>query len=100
MLCDIALWSCFAYKDARNRIGHGRVPVQTLTEIVAAVVVHSSAAAYSHFGVTLEAKPMDKPVPAERTVARTVAPKKILKITDRPMKSAQCVQSPSPTFKS
>lgn len=100
MLCDIALWSCLPYKDARNRIGHGRVPVQTLTEIVVAVVVHSSAAAYSHFGVTLDAKPIDKPVPVERTVARTVAPKKILKIADRPMKSAQCAQSTVSTFRS
>jgi hypothetical protein len=74
--------------------------VQTLTEIVAAVVVHSSAAAYSHFGVTLEAKPIEKPVPAERTVARTAMPKKILKVSDHPLKSAQCVQSPSSTFKS
>ena len=46
--------------------------MQTLTEIVAAVVVSSSAAAYSHFGVTLDAHQVDKPVPAERTVARTV----------------------------
>ena len=29
--------------------------MQTLTEIVAAVVVHSSAVAYSHFGVAREA---------------------------------------------
>ncbi len=27
--------------------------MQTLTEIVAAVVVHSSAVAYSHFGVAI-----------------------------------------------
>lgn len=46
--------------------------MQTLTEIVAAVVVSSSAAAYSHFGVTLEAQQAEKPAPAERTVARTV----------------------------
>lgn len=46
--------------------------MQTLTEIVAAVVVSSSAAAYSHFGVTLDAQQVEKPVPAERTVARTV----------------------------
>jgi hypothetical protein len=46
--------------------------MQTLTEIVAAVVVSSSAAAYSHFGVTLDAQQVEKPVPVERTVARTV----------------------------
>lgn len=44
----------------------------TLTEIVAAVVVSSSAAAYSHFGVTLDTQKVDEPVPAERTVARTM----------------------------
>lgn len=46
--------------------------MQTLTEIVAAVVVSSSAAAYSHFGVTLDAQQVEKPAPVERTVARTV----------------------------
>lgn len=46
--------------------------MQTLTEIVAAVVVSSSAAAYSHFGVMLDTEQVEKPVPAERTVARTV----------------------------
>ena len=49
--------------------------MQTLTEIVAAVVVSSSAAAYSHFGVTLDAQKVEKPVPAERTVARTISRK-------------------------
>jgi hypothetical protein len=49
--------------------------MQTLTEIVAAVVVSSSAAAYSHFGVTLDAQKVEEPVPAERTVARTVSKK-------------------------
>ena len=47
--------------------------MQTLTEIVAAVVVSSSAAAYSHFGVTLDAEQVEKPTPAQRTVARTAA---------------------------
>jgi hypothetical protein len=46
--------------------------MQTFTEIVAAVVVSSSAAAYSHFGVTLDTQQVEKPVPVERTVARTV----------------------------
>ncbi|MGH6999223.1 MAG: hypothetical protein ACREEO_13585 [Phenylobacterium sp.] len=49
--------------------------MQTFTEIVAAVVVSSSAAAYSHFGVTLDAQQVEKPVPAERTVARTISRK-------------------------
>jgi len=43
----------------------------TLTEILATVVVHSSAAALSHFGVTLEpaAVPVTPPA-AERVVSR------------------------------
>ena len=47
--------------------------MSTLTDIVAAVVVHSSAAAYSHFGVTLEPVQAEKPAPIERTVERSVA---------------------------
>jgi len=44
----------------------------TLTEIVAAVVLQSSAAAFSHFGVTLEAERIEKPQPvAERVIARS-----------------------------
>jgi hypothetical protein len=67
--------------------------VQTLTEIVAAVVVHSSAAAYSHFGVTLDAHPAQPPIPAERTVARTAAPAKSVKITAPVEKTADCPQA-------
>jgi hypothetical protein len=64
--------------------------VQTLTEIVAAVVVHSSAVAYSHFGVTLEAQQVKEPVPAERTVARSAAPKPASKISARtPVKASK-----------
>ena len=46
-----------------------------LTEIVAAVVAHSSAVAFSHFGVVLEPPPRaERPQPvAERVVARTPA---------------------------
>ena len=54
--------------------------MQTLTEIVAAVVVHSSAVAYSHFGVTLDTQQVKEPVPAERTVARTAVAKRPAKI--------------------
>lgn len=65
--------------------------MQTLTEIVAAVVVSSSAAAYSHFGVTLDAQQVEKPAPAERTVARSVprrsssaAPRVVVKAAKSP----------------
>jgi hypothetical protein len=57
--------------------------MQTLTEIVAAVVVHSSAVAYSHFGVMLDAKPTEQPAPAERTVARSVLPKTSAKVSSK-----------------
>lgn len=64
--------------------------MQTLTEIVAAVVVHSSAVAYSHFGVTLDAQQVKDPTPAERTVARSAAPRAPAKISVRaPVKSAK-----------
>ena len=44
----------------------------TFTEMVAVVVLHSSAAAYSHFGVALEPVRVEHPTPAaERVVART-----------------------------
>lgn len=49
----------------------------TLTEIVATVVVHSSAAALSHFGVTLEPAAVVQPASppqAERVVSRTPRP--------------------------
>jgi len=51
----------------------------TLTGFVASVVVHSSAAAFSHFGLTLEPMHVDRPQPAaERVVARThPAPQKL-----------------------
>jgi hypothetical protein len=47
-------------------------PMATLTEMVAAVVVHSSAVAFSHFGVTVDApKAEPSPPAAERVIART-----------------------------
>ncbi|HEY9219189.1 MAG TPA: hypothetical protein VIO94_14160 [Phenylobacterium sp.] len=49
----------------------------TLTEIVAAMVVQSSAAAYSHFGVAVELKQPEQPAPAARTVARVVPAKSV-----------------------
>jgi hypothetical protein len=54
----------------------------TFTELVAAVVVHSSAAAYSHFGVVLEPAQLERPQPvSERVVVRT--PRKPVKAVNR-----------------
>ncbi|MFN4178623.1 hypothetical protein [Phenylobacterium sp.] len=54
----------------------------TLTEVVAAVVVHSSAAAFSHFGVTLDTPAVERPAaPAERVVARS--PRRTQKVSDK-----------------
>lgn len=48
----------------------------TLTEMVAAVVVHSSAAAFSHFGVTIDTPKVESPRPVvsaadHRIIARS-----------------------------
>jgi hypothetical protein len=57
----------------------------TFTEIVAAVVVHSSAVALSHFGVTMEPAQVGKtPAPAERVIARTPAQHRTLRLTNCP----------------
>lgn len=45
----------------------------TLTEMVAAVVVHSSAAAFSHFGVTIDTPRIEQPRPAAGADQRTIA---------------------------
>lgn len=48
----------------------------TLTDVLAAVVVHSSAVAFSHFGVTVQPVQVAPAQPvAERVVARTPARK-------------------------
>jgi hypothetical protein len=44
----------------------------TFTEIIAAMVVQSSAVAYSHFGLTLEPVKAERPAAVERTVARSI----------------------------
>lgn len=82
MFCEMAQRLRLAYKSNDGVVWDrvGRFPVQTLTEIVAAVVVHSSAVAYSHFGVTLDTQQIREPVPAERTVARTAVAKRPAKI--------------------
>jgi hypothetical protein len=64
----------------------------TFTEIVATVVVHSSAVALSHFGVTMEPAQVERvtPPPAERVIART--PAAVQAQTRRVMKLTSCPQ--------
>jgi len=60
----------------------------TFTEIVASVVVHSSAVALSHFGVTVEpAQTVRQPAPVERVVARTPAQAqhRVMKLSNCPL---------------
>lgn len=59
----------------------------TLTDIVAAVVVHFSAIAFSHFGMTLEPLRLERPAPVERVVARS--PRPAVKVSDHPQTSAR-----------
>jgi hypothetical protein len=59
----------------------------TFTEIVAAVVVHSSAVALSHFGVTMEPTQVEREAPAaERVIARSHAQQhhRVMKLTSCP----------------
>ena len=58
----------------------------TLTGFVASVVVHSSAAAFAHFGLALEPMQIERPTPpaAEHVVARSrPAPQKIAECPER-----------------
>ncbi|WP_293679516.1 hypothetical protein [uncultured Phenylobacterium sp.] len=62
----------------------------TLTEMVAAVVLQSSAAAFSHFGVVLEAPQATPPPSEQRVVARS--PRR-LERTDRLQKVDVCPEA-------
>ncbi len=64
----------------------------TFTELVAAVVVHSSAAAYSHFGVLVEPAQPQTPAVSERVVARTTSRKTAIKIPDSPPTRAKVLK--------
>ena len=62
----------------------------TFTEIVASVVVHSSAVALSHFGVTLEPTQVQPP-PVERVIARTPqqVQHRVMKLSNCPLHDAR-----------
>ena len=67
----------------------------TISEVVAAVVVHSSAVAFSHFGVILESKQIERPQPAaERVIARTPARKQKMSIVKTPASSGSPADCP------
>ena len=62
----------------------------TLTEMVAAVVLQSSAAAFSHFGVVLEAPRAAPPAAEQRVVARS--PRKLERL-ERLEKASTCPEA-------
>ncbi|HLZ75549.1 hypothetical protein [Phenylobacterium sp.] len=68
----------------------------TFTEIVATVVVHSSAVALSHFGVTMEPAQVERITPpaAERVIART--PAGVQTSTHKVMRLTSCPQPKRP----
>ena len=55
----------------------------TLTEMVATVVLHSSAAVFSHFGVTVDVTQAQAPAAEQRVIARS--PRKLDR-ADKPEK--------------
>lgn len=68
----------------------------TLTEMVAAVVVQSSAAAFSHFGVTLETPP-EPPARVAAADPRVVArshPRQAVRVPSPVEKAAGCPDAP------
>lgn len=58
------------------------------TEIVAAVVVHSSAVALSHFGVVAEPTRAEAPPTAERVIARSPRKAAVRPESQTPQKAA------------
>ena len=68
----------------------------TLTEIVATVVVHSSAAALSHFGVTLAPAEVVQPAPTppmDRVIARSPRAAEKLVTCNKPRSTASAVRA-------
>jgi hypothetical protein len=68
--------------------------MQTITEIVATVVIHASAMAYSHLGVLVEPQQPERTAQAERKVARSVQPQAEAKACDAPRPAAPCPSMP------
>ncbi len=70
----------------------------TFTEIVATAVVHSSAVALSHFGVTMEPARIEPAptAPVERVIARTPLTLHTTLQAHKVMKLTSCPQPPQP----
>ena len=64
----------------------------TLTEMVAALVVQSSAAALSHFGVTLEVPQAAPPAAEQRVIARS--PRRVERTPVPIERAADCPDAP------
>jgi hypothetical protein len=64
----------------------------SLTEVVAAVVVHSSAAVYAHLGVPLESRTLERPPEVERVIQRG-------EVQRRPVKAPVCPTERIPTIR-
>lgn len=64
----------------------------SFTEVVAALVVHSSAAAYAHLGVPIESRQIERPAEAERVIQRSDARR-------RPIKAPVCPTDGAATIK-
>ena len=68
--------------------------MQTNTEIVATVVIHASAMAYSHLGVLVEPQQPERTAQAERKVTRSAPQQAPLKSCDAPRPAAPCPDIP------
>lgn len=68
--------------------------MQTFTEIVATVVIHASAVAYSHLGVQVEPQQPERTASAERKVARSAPAQTQGKSCDAPRPVAPCPTMP------
>ncbi|MDP2212724.1 hypothetical protein [Phenylobacterium sp.] len=68
--------------------------MQTFTELVATVVIHTSAMAYSHLGVAIEPHAPERGAPAERTVARAARPEPAPRGPVTPKTVSGCPETP------
>ena len=70
--------------------------MQTITEIVATVVIHASAMAYSHLGVLVEPQQAERTAQADRKVARSAPAQSPSRSCDAPRPAAPRSAAPCP----